>query len=98
MENRYESIFNDLTDSKFEDILKKCGFKFKKVDGEGGLFIDGERVYSHELREEYTALENIVKNLEGKLYIKMNSLSDTINRDCINNFEVIEDYELLLVA
>lgn len=38
--NRFESIFTNFTDSEFEDILKDCGFKFKKVDkNKGGLFI-----------------------------------------------------------
>lgn len=95
MRNKYESIFNNLTDSKFEDILNQCGFDFKKVDGEGGLFIDGERVYSYELKEEYATLESIVKNIEEKLYTKMNSLGNPKDINYFNDFEVLES---LLVA
>lgn len=95
MRNKYESIFNNLTDSKFEDILNQCGFNFKKVDGEGGLFISGKRVYSYELKEEYATLESIVKNLEEKLYTKMNSLGNPKDINYFNDFEVLEN---LLVA
>lgn len=95
MRNKYESIFNNLTDSKFEDILNQCGFNFKKIDGEGGLFIDGKRVYSHELKEEYATLESIVRNLEEKLYTKMNSFSNPKDINYFNDFEVLEN---LLVA
>lgn len=42
---RYKSIFDNLTDEEFEDILDECGFRYEKVKkGEGGLFIDGKRI------------------------------------------------------
>lgn len=40
-DGRYKSIFDNLTDEEFEDILKEYGFKYRKVDkGKGGLYID----------------------------------------------------------
>lgn len=88
IENRFESIFNNLTDSEFEDILKECGFEFKKVEGEGGLFIGGERVYSHELRAEFTRIK--------QMYRKETSLSEGVFINTFNNFDIREGY--LLVA
>jgi len=50
MTNKLESIFDNLSDSEFEDILKCCNLSFKKVEkGQGGLFINGEKVEAHEL-------------------------------------------------
>jgi len=40
-DDRYKSIFDNLTDEEFEDILKEYGFKYRKVDkGKGGLYIN----------------------------------------------------------
>ena len=50
MDNKLESIFDNLSDVEFEEILKKCGFKYEKVEkGHGGLFINGEKVEVNEL-------------------------------------------------
>lgn len=96
MKNNFESIFENLNDSQFEDILKECGFKFKKVEGEGGLFIDGKRVYSHELKEEYIKEEYItVIGVKSKLYRKINSSIKSRVRKTLNKFELREEYELV---
>lgn len=91
MKNNFESIFDNLNDSQFEDILKECGFKFKKVEGEGGLFIDGKRVYSHELKEEYIT----VTGCKSKLYRKINSSIKSKVKKSFNMFDVREEYELV---
>lgn len=91
MKNNFESIFENLNDSQFEDILKECGFKFKKVEGEGGLFIDGKRVYSHELKEEYIT----VIGVKSKLYRKINSSIKSRVIKTLNKFELREEYELV---
>jgi len=45
LEDKYKSIFDNITDEEFENILKECGFKYEKVEkGKGGLFIDGKRI------------------------------------------------------
>ena len=45
MTNKLESIFDNLSDVEFEDILKRCNLSFEKVEkGQGGLFINGEKV------------------------------------------------------
>ena len=50
MKDKLESMFDDLSDEEFEDILKQCNLNFEKVEqGQGGLFIDGEKVEAHEL-------------------------------------------------
>lgn len=87
MENKFESIFSNLTDSQFEDILKECGFKFKKVQGEGGLFIGGKRIYSHELKEEYIRIT--------KMYSKESYLIEDNLNENFKNFEIREEYMLV---
>lgn len=48
--NEDKSIFDNLTDEEFENILKECGFKYKKVDkGKGGLYINSN-VKENELK------------------------------------------------
>ena len=50
MANKLESIFDNLSDVEFEDILKRCNLSFEKVEkGQGGLFINGEKVEANEL-------------------------------------------------
>lgn len=50
MTDKYNSIFNGITDEEFEQFLKECGFEYEKVEkGKGGLFIDGKRVTLEEL-------------------------------------------------
>lgn len=96
MMNKYKSIFDNLTDSQFEEILKECGFNFKKVDGEGGLFINGERIYSDELEHEYDVLKNTFKNNENIVYSKKNTIVENNLNSYLNKFEALEEY--LLVA
>ena len=53
--SRLESIFDNMTDEEFEEILDECGFKYEKVEkGQGGLFIGGRRIL-------YDELHNITK-------------------------------------
>ena len=63
MEKKFESIFENLSDKEFEDILSECEFKFKKVDGKGGLKINGENISSEMLRKE---ILEYLKNKECK--------------------------------
>lgn len=88
MKNRFESIFNNLTDSEFEDILRESGLKFKKVNkNEGGLFIAGKKVSSNELREEYIKIT--------QMYRKETFLiEDRLNKK-FNLFDVKEEYILV---
>lgn len=52
-ENNLTSIFDNISDSEFEDMLKKCGFDYKKVEpGNGGLIINGEQIESYGYIEE----------------------------------------------
>ncbi|EKS4345103.1 hypothetical protein QB607_003107 [Clostridium botulinum] len=45
MKDKYKSIFEDITDEEFENILKKYNFKYERVEkGKGGLFIDGKKM------------------------------------------------------
>lgn len=40
-----KSIFDNMTDEEFENILIENGFKYKKVEkGKGGLIINGIKV------------------------------------------------------
>lgn len=42
--NKYNSIFDGITDSEFEEMLKECRFEYKKVEqGKGGLFISNNK-------------------------------------------------------
>ena len=59
MNKKYESIFDNLSDLEFEEVLNKCGFKFEKVEGKGGLFINNEQITSSDLKEEY---DNLILN------------------------------------
>ena len=52
MKKKFESIFENLGDEEFEDVLNECGFEFKKVDGKGGLKINGENISSEMLKKE----------------------------------------------
>lgn len=48
--NKYKSIFDNMTDKEFEDILKEAGFKYEKVKkGKGGLFIDDKRITAEDM-------------------------------------------------
>ena len=48
--NKLDSIFENMSDLEFEEILKDCGFEYEKVEkGQGGLFIDGKRILPDEL-------------------------------------------------
>jgi hypothetical protein len=59
---KYKSIFNNLTDEDFEDILKECNFKYEKVEkGKGGLFVDGKRIESDKIFEEYSYFKGVDK-------------------------------------
>lgn len=41
----YVSIFDNITDEEFEEILKECNFDYKRVkQGQGGLYINGKKV------------------------------------------------------
>lgn len=41
--NELDSIFKNMSDEEFEQILKECGFEYEKVNkGECGLIIDEE--------------------------------------------------------
>lgn len=52
MEDKYKSIFDDITDEDFENILKKCDFKYEKVEkGKGGLFIDGKKITARDIEK-----------------------------------------------
>lgn len=93
MRNKYESIFENITNDEFEQILKECGFNYEKVEeGKGGLFIAGERVYSSELRNEY---ENLVKET-SELYVKSNFYDNTKKSDYFSYFDVLEESEGLV--
>lgn len=51
MENKFKSIFDDITDLEFEQMLKECGIEYKKVKpGEGRLFIDGKRITVEDMK------------------------------------------------
>lgn len=52
MNNKYDSIFDGITDSEFEETLKECGFEYEKVElGKGGLFVDGNRITIKDINE-----------------------------------------------
>lgn len=52
IEENCKSIFDNITDEDFEDILKECGFKYEKVEnGKGGLFVSGERITIEDLNK-----------------------------------------------
>ncbi|MDK0942050.1 hypothetical protein QTH11_14545 [Clostridium perfringens] len=95
MMRKYESIFENLTDSQFEDILKDCGFTFEKTNGEGGLFIGGERIPSYKLKEEYEDFKNvIIEDFYKKTYTKNSVACNTIE-GFYNSFDTLEEYKLI---
>ncbi|NFN81854.1 hypothetical protein FDB25_15805 [Clostridium botulinum] len=41
----FDSIFDNISDLEFEEMLKECGFEYRKVEpGKGGLCINGVKV------------------------------------------------------
>lgn len=54
---KLDSIFDNMSDKEFEDILNKYGFKYEKVEpGKGEMFIDGEVFKKIQYNEELTLL------------------------------------------
>lgn len=50
MEDKYKSIFDNITDEEFENILKECGLQYKKVEkGNGGLFTEGKPITGEDM-------------------------------------------------
>lgn len=42
---KIKSIFQGITDEEFENMLKECGFDYKRVEkGKGGLFVGDKRI------------------------------------------------------
>lgn len=90
--NEYNSIFDNLTDIKFEEMLKDSGFEFTKVDGKGGLYVNGEQISSHSLKEEYDTLKMFVENNNRDNYLKISTLNINSTGEI---FDILEDYELV---
>lgn len=52
MEDKYKSIFENMTDEGLENMFKECGFKYEKVEkGKGGLFVDGKRITAEDMEK-----------------------------------------------
>lgn len=82
--DRYKSIFDNLTDLEFEEILEECGFKYTKVEGKGGLYINGKNITSQELKDEHDLLINKIEKIK---YSKTNKL----NKFTGETFDLISD-------
>ena len=62
------SIFDEITDLEFEEILNECGFNYTKVEkGNGGHFINNTTISSKTLGKEYELLIEFEKeeNIQG---------------------------------
>ncbi|MDB2160496.1 MULTISPECIES: hypothetical protein [Clostridium] len=79
---KYDSIFDNISDFQFEEMLKECGFDYKKVEpGKGSLSINGIEV----------TIDMFCENLYEKKYSKVNDyfIEDSIQDiefDMENNF------------
>lgn len=86
-ENKYDSIFDGLTDLEFEKILDDCGFKYTKVEpGKGGLYINREHMSSESIKEEYENFKNIETE---RTYLKTSYL----NKFDGDTFDFQDDFE-----
>lgn len=86
-ENNLTSIFDNISDSEFEDMLKKCGFDYKKVEpGNGGLIINGERIESYDYSEE---------KIISKTFELINSFSDnyeSVRTEYVEEFDCVDQF------
>lgn len=89
---KYNSIFDNLTNDEFEKILKDCNFKFTKVDGKGGLYINGEQVTSHMLKEEYETFKMYME------YSHTNKYSKTPMVNVNNDNKIFDELEYYALA
>lgn len=81
---KFDSIFDNISDSQFEKMLNECGFDYKKVEpGKGGLCINGVKVET----------DIFCMNLYEKKYYKTNDylVNNSIND---NEFEIDDDTNL----
>lgn len=86
-ENNLTSIFDNISDSEFEDMLKKCGFDYKKVEpGNGGLIINGERIERYDYSEE---------KIISKTFELINSFSDnyeSVRTEYVEEFDCVDQF------
>ena len=67
------SIFDEITDLEFEEILNECGFNYTKVEkGNGGLFINNTKISSKTLGKEYELLIEFEKR---RKYSRINKIT-----------------------
>lgn len=78
----FSSIFDNISDLQFENILKECGFSYKKVvPGNGGLILNGVKVEESTFSPEII-IKNIydrIKNTSNITYENGNSFVKIIN-------------------
>lgn len=78
----FSSIFDDISNFQFENMLKECGFSYKKVvPGNGGLILNGVNVEESTFSEEIIR-KNIydrIKNTSNITYENENSFVEIIN-------------------
>ncbi len=86
-DNKFTSIFDNISDREFENMIKKCGFDYKKVEpGNGGLIINGEKIESYEYIEE----KIISKTFEFLNNVSVNY--ESMRAECIEEFECVEQF------
>lgn len=59
MNDKYKSIFDNITDEELEDMFKECGFEYTKVEkGQGGLKIldDPKGFFDSLSKDEFSKL------------------------------------------
>ena len=93
MKDKYKSIFDNITDEEFEEMLQAHGIEYEKVEkGQGGLFIGGKKVTIKELEniKSYDYKKNL-ENLKERYLNKISWLEKHINEKNQDNYIGIID-------